>query len=554
MRISVFIPIFIITILTIRCVSIVPTDVQCLEDQRSLLLQLKNTLTFDSSFSTKLVQWNHTKDCCLWEGITCSKAGHVIGLDLNSESITGGIDNSSGLFSLQFLQSLNLAYNDFNFTQIPFSFINLTSLTYLNLSNSNFDGQIPIELSQLTRLITLDLSTPYLSLENPNLNVFVQNLTQLTQLYLDGVNISAQGYDWCRAVSSSLPKLSTLSLSNCSLSGPIDPSLAKLQFLSVIRLDSNNLNAPVPEFIANFKHLATLSLSSCNLVGVFPQKIFRVQTLKNLDLLENGLLHGTLPDFPENGSLQSLVLRTTNFSGALPYSVGNLGMLSNMDLCNCNFSGPIPNSIGNLTQLAYLDLSFNMFTGPIPSSLFAVPSLQVIVLSNNHFDGPLPEISSASSSLLVELDLSSNRLEGTIPLSFFDLKMLQILLLSSNNLNGTIQPENFQTLVNLAFLDLSYNNFSIKTSGNNSSLATFPRLSILNLASCKLKNFPDLKNQSIMFYLDLSENQIGGEIPNWIWNVGNGSLAHLNLSGNLLENLQEPYVCEHLILRPPQES
>ncbi|KAM7481310.1 hypothetical protein LguiB_005893 [Lonicera macranthoides] len=158
--------------------AIVPINAQCLEDQRSLLLQLKNTLKFDSSFSSKLVQWNHhNKDCCLWEGITCSKAGHVTGLDLNNQSISGGIDNSSSLFSLRFLQSLNLADNDFTFAQIPSAFINLTSLTYLNLSNSGFGGQIPIELSQLTRLVTLDLSTYTdilpLKLENPNLNMFV---------------------------------------------------------------------------------------------------------------------------------------------------------------------------------------------------------------------------------------------------------------------------------------------------------------------------------------------------------------------------------------------
>ncbi|KAM7481308.1 hypothetical protein LguiB_005891 [Lonicera macranthoides] len=46
--------------------------------------------------------------------------------------------------------------------------------------------------------------------------------------------------------------------------------------------------------------------------------------------------------------------------------------------------------------------------------------------------------------------------------------------------------------------------------------------------------------------LDLSDNQIGGEIPNWIWKVGNGSLSYLNLSLNFLENLQEPYVIPDL--------
>ncbi|KAM7526512.1 hypothetical protein LguiA_016414 [Lonicera macranthoides] len=602
MRIPLFSSIFLITLFQIWFgVNILWVSGKCLADQKSLLLQLKNTVQLKNySLSTKLVLWNQSADCCSkWGGVKCDKSGRVTDLDLSSETISDGINGSSTLFKLQFLQSVNLANNGFNFTQIPTEFKNLASLTNLNLSNSGFGGQIPIELSQLTSLVNLDLSTLFpenlsLKLENPNLTMFVQNLKQLTQLHLDGVKISAPGYDWGQAISSWLPNLSVLSLTNCNISGPFDSSLSQLQFLSVIRLGQNNLNAPVPEFIADFKNLTGLSLSSCNLTGVFPQKIFGVQTLKNLDLSNNRLLHGSLPDFPQNGSLQNLVLTTTNFSGALPDSIGNLGNLSKMDLASANFTGQIPKSMGKLTQLAYLDFSsnmftgavpslqmsknlthidlshnnlsgpfssiqfeglvnlayidlrFNSFTGTIPSSLFGLPSLKKFQLSNNHFDGSLAEIPNASSSMLDTLELSGNKLGGEIPPSFFDLKRLNILSLSSNNLNGTIQLETVQKLVNLTSLDLSYNNLSIETGGNNSGLHSFPQITTLKLASCKLRNFPDLKNQTKMFYLDLSENQIGGEIPNWIWKVGNGSLMYLNLSRNFLENLQEPYVIPSL--------
>ncbi|KAL7169600.1 hypothetical protein ACSBR2_034605 [Camellia fascicularis] len=44
-----------------------------------------------------------------------------------------------------------------------------------------------------------------------------------------------------------------------------------------------------------------------------------------------------------------------------------------------------------------------------------------------------------------------------------------------------------------------------------------------------------------MFHLDLSNNQIYGEIPNWIWEVGNGSLLYLNLSHYFLVEIQEPF-------------
>ncbi|KAA8517751.1 hypothetical protein F0562_015244 [Nyssa sinensis] len=600
MRILPFSWFFLIPILTILfSIDVVLVSCQCLNDQRSLLLQLKNSLQFNSTFSTKLIHWDQSSDCCRWSGVTCDNASHVVGLDLNSESIYGGIDHSSGLFSFQFLQSLNLANNRFNSTQIPSRFGNLTSLRYLNLSNSGFSGQIPIELSYMRRLVNLDLSSFYglgfssLKLENPNLKTLIANLTELTELRLDGVNISAKGNEWCKALSL-LPSLRVLSLSNCDLSGPLDSSLAELLSLSVIRLDRNNLSAPIPEFFANYSNLTSLSLSACGLTGTFPEEIFQVPTLKTLHLSDNRFLQGSLPELHQNGSLQTLALGKTNFSGALPVTIDNVGNLSKLELANCNFSGPIPNSMANLTQLVYLDLSTNKFTGPIPSfqmsknlididlshnnltgqihsthfkglsnllnidlqhnslngsipsSIFALPSLQIVRLSNNQFHGHVHEFSSASLPLLNTLDLSSNKLEGAIPLSFFELESLNILVLSFNNFSGTIKLGMIQKLHNLTTLDLSYNSLSIDASGSNSSLSSFPRITTLKLAACKLQNFPDLENQSGLYNLDLSNNQIDGEIPNWIWKVGNGTLTYLNLSHNLLAYMQRPYQISNL--------
>ncbi|KAK0584701.1 hypothetical protein LWI29_017397 [Acer saccharum] len=239
--------------------------------------------------------------------------GRVTGLNLSFESISGGIENSKGLFGLQHLQSLDLAYNRCNASQIPSRLANLTNLTYLNLSNAGFVGQIPIAISRLTRLVTLDLSilsfpgTVLLKLENPNLKVLVQDLTVLRELYLDGVNISANGNEWCQALSFSLTNLQVLSLSTCFLSGPIHPDLVNLHSLSVIRLDLNNLSSPVPDFFADFSNLKSLRFSNCGLNGKFPEKIFQVQTLETLDLSNNKLLRGSVPHFLMNNSLRTLI-------------------------------------------------------------------------------------------------------------------------------------------------------------------------------------------------------------------------------------------------------
>ncbi|KAL4598621.1 hypothetical protein ACB092_11G071300 [Castanea dentata] len=524
---------------------------QCLRDQRTYLLELKSTLKFNSALSTKLVRWNQSVDCCSWEGVTC-REGRVVGVNLDNESIYGGLDSSSSLFRLHYLQYLSLAYNNFNNSCIPLEFGNLTNLSYLNLSYAGFAGQIPIEISRLTRLVTLDLScinkvhsdqNP-LKLENPNLATLVQNLTRLMELYLDG------------ALSSSLPNLSGLSMSDCDLPGPLDSSLQKLQSLSIINLNYNNFSAPVPEFFADFRNLTSLNLRSCGLNGQFPKKIFQVPTLQTIDLSNNELLQGSLPEFHPNGFLQSLWLSGTKFSATLPDSIGNLKRLSKIDLSYCNFNGSIPNSVANLTQLVYFSMSSNYFTGPIPSfsmaknltvidlsdnhltgqiplSLFFLPSLQELYLDFNHFSGQFHEFSNVSSFLLKALVLDSNYLEGPIPISIFQLQGLQTLGLSSNNFNGSLQLNVIQRLRNLLILGLSNNNLSIEYNGNNSSLSSFPQMISLYLASSRLKTFPEfLRNQANLEYLDLSDNQIHGEIPNWLWKL---PLNYVNLSCNYLE-------------------
>ncbi|XP_004302017.1 PREDICTED: receptor-like protein 12-like [Fragaria vesca subsp. vesca] len=96
------------------CVSIIINPVvhsKCIPDQQQSLLHFKSDLLFNASLSSKLITWNSSTDCCSWVGVTCSTNDSVLGLDISSESISGGIDNSSSLFHLQNLQSLNLADN-----------------------------------------------------------------------------------------------------------------------------------------------------------------------------------------------------------------------------------------------------------------------------------------------------------------------------------------------------------------------------------------------------------------------------------------------------------
>ncbi|XP_013454872.2 receptor-like protein 6 [Medicago truncatula] len=563
---------------------------KCLEDQQSLLHQLKNNLTFNPEYSTKLILWNQSTACCNWRGVTCDIEGHVIGLDLSDEDIHGGFNDSSSLFSLQHLQKLNLADNYFN-SSIPSGFNKLEKLTYLNLSYASFVGQIPVEISQLKRLVTLDLSSlSYLTgqglkLENPNLQNLVRNFTSIRQLYLDGVIITAKGHEWSNALLP-LRGLEELTMSNCNLTGPLDSSLSRLKNLSIIILDGNNFSSPVPETFSNFRNLTTLSLAACRLTDTFPHKIFQIGTLSFIDLTLNKNLHSSFPEFPLSVSIHTFRAGNTIFSGAIPHTISNMRNLSELDLSNSTLNGPLPNSLSILTELRYIDLSFNSFTGPmpsfckakslihldlshnqlsgtipssshseklhhlvsidlsynfiigsIPSSLFTLALLQKIQLSCNRFS-KFDEFINVSSSVINTLDLSRNNLAGSVPTSIFLLRSLSVLDLSSNRLNGSLHLDKLLELRNLTALNLSYNNISINVSDANVDHTFFPKFTRLELATCNLKTFPNfLMNQSMLFHLDLSANQIHGVVPNWIWTL---SLEQLNISHNFLTELEGP--------------
>lgn len=503
----------------------------------------------------------------------CDKAGHVISLDLSGESITGGVDNSSELFSLKYLQRLNLASNMLfdSEAEVPSRIGNLTNLKYLNLSSSGFTGQIPIEISSLTRLVTLDFSSAYLDglrIVNPDLKAIVQNFTDMKELYLDGMNMYTNGSEWGQALSSSLPNLQVLSLIECFLSGPIHSSLLKLRSLSAIYLDNNDLSTPVPQFFPDFPNLKILSLSNCNLSGKLPENIFKIPTLDSLWLDNSPLLYGSVSDFPLNNSFQTLIIPKTNLSGTLPDSIGNLKSLSKLDLQGCNFMGPLPTSMAKLAQLVHLDLSSNHFSGPIPEfhmlrslayldlhgnalvggisyvNLEMLPYLTYLDISSNVLNGSVHPLlfqpsgtSAASSSVLETLDLSHNRFEGHVPESIFELRKLTFLDLSANKFNGSVHLDMIGRLGNLTNFDISHNNFAVSVSSNFSSFP--PKIEGLGLASCNLSEIPNIKNNQWLARLDLSNNQFSGDIPKWIWQA---VITQLNLSNNNFVGLEKPYL------------
>ncbi|XVF28491.1 hypothetical protein REPUB_Repub15cG0033600 [Reevesia pubescens] len=526
------------------------TDVQnqCLDDQRSALLQLQHALYYVPNFTSysKAKFWNlNNTDCCSWKGVTCDVVGHVIGIDLNYKNLSGSFHS---VFNLHHLQRLNLVGNNFNTTLFSYGFGKLPNLTHLNLSNSCFHGQIPLEISSLTRLVSLDLSNqdscfrrndpsvdsyddyyPTLKLEKPNFKTLIKNLRSLAELYLDSVDISTQSNKWCETISLALPNLHVLSMSYCGLKGPLCSSLLRLPFLSKLNLNHNPISYLPPNFLEISSPLVSLTLVNCNLSGHFPIE-FLLPKMQIIDISYNYNLMGQLPESIGNLKfLTVLTLRYCHLSGSIPSSIANLTNLLQLDLSYNNFSGLIPpfHRYG-VPKLARLNLDGNKLSGSIHSSLFTLPSLHTLSLGENQLAGEIDEFSNASSSLIEFLDLSYNYLIGSIPNSILQLPKLEWLHLGYNSFDS-LKFDMFFQLKNIQNLYLS--NISLSFENYSKSL-DFPQLEELILNSCNLTEFPEfIKTQDKLSSLDLSNNKIHGFVPNWLWRT---SLSTLDLSFNTI--------------------
>jgi len=61
----------------------------------------------------------------------------------------------------------------------------------------------------------------------------------------------------------------------------------------------------------------------------------------------------------------------------------------------------------------------------------------------------------------------------------------------------------------------------------------------LILSSCNIPEFPNfLENQTTLYYLDISANKIGGQVPQWLWSLP--ELQYVNISQNSFSGFEGP--------------
>ncbi|GAU32402.1 hypothetical protein TSUD_44450 [Trifolium subterraneum] len=421
-------------------------------------------------------------------------------LDLSYNGLHGPI--SEAFRNMTSIESLYLSSN--NFTLVPWWFCNFEKLTLLDLSENSLTS-IPPQLSELKRLVHLNLESNQLTLKKCFVSSIITNMCRLKELDL------------------SQNKLQGELMGHFELSGCNTYDLERLD------LEDNGITDRLPTWLGQLENLKYLYFGSNLLHGPIPLSMRKLSKLEWLDL-SNNLFEEVLSSnigLPVN--LTYLDLSSNKFYGSIPQSLCNLENLSVLDLSKNSFTGLIPESISQLVDLQELDLSNNSFNGSIPESISQLLNLEILGLSSNKFNGSIPQ-SLGKLGKLYSLDLSNNSFNGIIPESFGQLFNLQYIDISSNKLDG-IMPMKKGCLLNLRYLNLSHNQIRGSLPKNIGHI-------MLSLENLFLENnhlngsIPTSLCQCQLINIDISKNNLSGKIPN-CWEDNEG-WSEINFSFNKL--------------------
>ncbi|KAJ6416365.1 hypothetical protein OIU84_002253 [Salix udensis] len=400
-------------------------------------------------------------------------------LSLSNSSLSGPL--CSSLLKLHFLSELYLSQNPELSSISPSFLVNSSNLETLDLSYCGLNGSFPNNIFRFPKLQSIDLSENLLlsgQLPEFSLNSSIQSLSLKNTNFTGNIPLSI----------SNLKSLNSLDLSRCKFYGLGDfKNQRDLVFLALsgVSVESDNRSLA-------YVQLATLYLPYCNLTE-FPNFLKKQNSLTGLDL-SNNRIQGYVPSWIWKTTLTTLYLsrNPVDFPKTPPFVKVNHStpiynedgvssfhiMLEDLRMSSCNITGSFPEFIRNQENLLYLDLSDNKLSGQIPKWIWNI-SLTYLNLSCNNFDFLdqfSTPISLPYSDTLVTLDLHANQLPGSFPKAICNCSQLSLLDMSHNQLGGQI-PDCLGKIPTLMVLNLQANNF------DSISSYAIPMLHVMDLSS-----------------------------------------------------------------------
>ncbi|XP_020674082.2 receptor-like protein Cf-9, partial [Dendrobium catenatum] len=331
-----------------------------------------------------------------WCGVLVNSTPVLEILSMHKCSLFGAICSSLPMLPLPFLSIINFGHNNLD-SNIPDSFANFSSLSYLNLQQNNFKGFFPNQIFQLRNLKFLDISyNPMLSGNLPDFPKY--NI--LNSLVTSNTNLSGNLPD----AIGNLKFLTFLDLSSCQFYGTMPSSIGNLSELEYLDLSYNKFNGvggfELPSYTISQSHLFWLSLANTNLIGEITPFICNLTGLMMLNLSKNKLTGTIPPCLLEGGiNLRVLNLKGNQLHGAIHHGISQECKLEIINLRDNQLKGLLLRSLSNCQSLRYLDLGNNNLKDTFPYWLGNMLSLRILDLRSNKFYGLIePSIGSYETS------------------------------------------------------------------------------------------------------------------------------------------------------------
>ncbi|XP_047340790.1 receptor protein kinase TMK1-like [Impatiens glandulifera] len=351
--------------------------------------------------------------------VTISNLTSLQRFEVMKNQLSGPIPSFAGLNSLQFL-----LFNNNNFSSIPPDFFSgMSSLQEVYFDYNAFSPwSIPTSLKDAVALTVFSATSTNLVGKIPDF-LGGDTFPSLKMLHLSFNNLEGE-----LPASFSGSSIQSLWLNGQGGSSQLNGSIAVLQNmtqLSVVWLHSNAFSGPLPDF-SGLSVLSSLSVRDNKITGPVPESLMNLPSLKTVNITNN-LLQGPSPKFDPSVALDnfansnSFCLPTPGAACSSSVSI-LLSIAQSLDFPaifaqNWKGNDPCQNWEGivcSSNKIVIINLPKMGLTGTISPNFSLIPTLQKIILSNNNLFGTIP-IELTTLVNLNKLDVSNNQLSGKIP-------------------------------------------------------------------------------------------------------------------------------------------